>query len=634
MLNQIINGRYEIVEKIAESPFFAVFKGRDRTSNTVVVLKALQPAYAEDDALMQGLQAGFSAAESLNNPSIAASLEQGTEAGRPYFVTEFVRGINLKERIRRIAPFNLSVAIDFACAAAEALHFAHSIGQTHGSLRPQDWIVTPEGQVKITDFGVQRGIARSPKAQREMLLTAAPYHAPELSMTHAGTPAGDIYALGAILYEMLTGIPPYAGDTPDAIADQHAFSDIPSPRIVNPGVPRSIEGIVIKCLQKKPEDRYRSTADLLTDLRSVRDALRFGKPLSWTPIDIETGRLAPARPVAPAPPPPKPAPVPVRPAPLPEPVAAVAASSQVMPMPAENRLRREDDRVSIYIKAALVSVTVLILFALIGLVAVWSSMWAVPPTTPAPELVGRSIEKVREIAKAAKAELREHAEYSEKKKDIVYKTDLEKGATIRANQTINVWFSKGSAWVNVPNITKLTREEAETKLKDLGLAVGSVTTVNSETVLPNYVISQNVSYKKRVQHDTAVGFVVSDGPKIESADPNPGMDNENETSPPGTAPVNPDTARNEHGNPDDGPKTCRKSLKIPRDGRGVRQVRVEFTDARGSQIPIDEPHDEGDSIPIQFDYYGKTVTLVVFYDGDETKRFTFDPQISRRRSLR
>lgn len=629
MLNQIINQRYEVVEKIAESSFFVVFKGRDRTANRVVVLKALQPAYSADMPLIEGLQAGFQSAENLNHPNIAPSYEQGFDNGRPYFVTEYVRGINLKERVRRIAPFTLSVAVDFGCAMAEALHFAHSVGQVHGNLRPQDIIISPEGQVKITDFGVQKGVSRSPKAQHEMLSTSAFYHAPELSTTHLGTPAGDIYALGALLYEMLTGTPPYAGETPDALADKHAFAEIPSPRTINPGVPRSVEGIIVKCLQKKPEDRYRSVADLLNDLKSVRDALRFGKPLSWTPIDIDAARQAPLRPAIA----PKPAPEPPKPTKIPEPVAAVAASSQVMPMPTENRLRRNEDRVSIYIKAALVSVTVIIFAALIGLVGIWSSMWAVPPSTTAPELVGRSIEKVREIAKDAGAELREHAEFSDKKLNIVYKTDLEKGTTLRAKQIINVWYSKGSGFVNVPNVMKLTRDEAEKKLEAAGLTVGTVTPVNSETVIQGYIISQNVSPKKRVSHDTVVSLTVSDGPKMEYADPNEETNRDNNLTT-DSAPVDPDNAVNEHGRADDGPKTCRRSLTIPRDRLGVRQVRVEFTDARGSQIPVDEPHGEGDSIPIQFEYYGKTVTLVVYYDGEEKKRFTFDPQQSRRRQIR
>ncbi len=634
MLNQIINQRYEVVEKIAESPFFAVFKGRDRSANRVVVLKALQPAYSADMPLIEGLQAGFQSAENLNHPNIAPCYEQGIENGRPYFVTEYVRGINLKERVRRIAPFTLSVAVDFGCSIADALHFAHSIGQVHGNLRPQDIIVSPEGQVKVTDFGVQKGVSRSTKAQQEMLRTSAPYHAPELSTTHLGTPAGDIYALGALLYEMLTGTPPYVGDNPDALADKHAFAEIPSPRTINPGVPRSVEGIIVKCLQKKPEDRYRSVADLLNDLKSVRDALRFGKPLSWTPIDIDAARQAPLRPIAALP---KPEPEPPKPTKIPEPVAAVAASSQVMPMPAENRLRRADERVSIYIKAALVSVTVIIFVALIGLVGIWSSMWAVPPSSTAPELVGRSIVKVRELAKSTGAILHEHAEFSEKKLNIVYKTNLEKGTTLRAKQIINVWYSKGSGFVDVPNVTKLTRDEAEKKLEAAGLVVGTVTPVNSETVIQGYIISQNVSPKKRVLHDTVVSLTVSDGPKMEYADPNEEANaatNRDDNFTTDSASIDPDNAVNEHGRADDGPKTCRRSLTIPRDRLGIRQVRVEFTDARGSQIPVDEPHGEGDSIPIQFEYWGKTVTLVVYYDGEEKKRFTFNPQKDRRRKIR
>src|SRR5262249_53768078 len=152
--------------------------------------------------------------------------EYGEENGAPYAVVDYVRGINLKERIRRIAPFTLSVAVDFAVAIGEALHYAHTVGQTHGDLRPQNVVISPEGTLKVTDFGLQAAIARSPQAQQEILLRAAPYHAPELSTKQPGTVAGDLYALGAILYEMLTGTPLYAGDSIEAIADQHAFSPI------------------------------------------------------------------------------------------------------------------------------------------------------------------------------------------------------------------------------------------------------------------------------------------------------------------------------------------------------------------------------------------------------------------------
>ncbi len=657
MINHLIHQRYEVLEKVGESPLFVVYKARDKSANRVVAIKTVQPAYAADPAFMEGLKAGMNAAGHLNHPNITRVLEFGVDAGTSYSVLEFVRGINLKERIRRIAPFTLSVAVDFACAIGEALHYAHSIGQVHGDLRPQNVIISPEGAVKVTDFGVQRAVARSPLAQHEILLRAAPYHAPELSTTLPGTVVGDIYALGAILYEMLTGTSLYAGESPEAIAEMHAFSPIPSPRTLNPGVPRSVEGIIYKCLQKRPDQRYRSAADLLNDLKSVRDALRFGKPLSWSPIEFEQLATASAAPIPKQAEPARAGSVASPPvATVPEPVADVAASSVPIAMPTRNRLRTEDDRVSIYLKIAIGTVTAVIVMALIGFVGVWSSLWVVPKPVAVPQMVGKPIDQVRAMAKQLNVTLREHSEYTDKPRNIVYKTDHDRGAQIHPGQTINVWYSKGPTYVNVPNVVNLPKEEAEKKLKDAGLTVGRIMPEYSSTVPANSVIRQNVSYKKRVFHDTAVDLVVSDGPKPDyaSVDTNEpqnaapsgtdnsgsgsgsadnggtdtGTQNDAATMPP-TGDQNSTADNNSQTQPEQPPHTFDRTIHIANDGEGIRQVRIDYRDSQGWHTAIDELHNAGERFPLMFDYYGKYITMRIYYDGKLKKEFTFDPQDKR-----
>ncbi len=655
MINHIVNQRYEVLEKVGDSPLFAVYKARDKVTNRVVALKTVEPPYASQADFVEALRAGTMAASNLNHPNITRILEFGEEEGTPYIVMEFVRGINLKERIRRIAPFTLSVAIDFACALGEALHYAHSVGQVHGDLRPQNVIISPEGAVKVTDFGVQRAMARSPEAQQENLRRAAPYHAPELSTTLPGSMSGDIYALGAMLYEMLTGATPYSAETPEALAEQHAFSAIPSPRTLNPGVPRSVEGIVLKCLQKRPDQRYPNTADLLNDLKSVRDALRFGKSLSWSPIETEKLLAASAAPAAagaaasavPAAPPA---------ARLPEPVADVAASSVPAAMPANNRLRAADERVSIYIKIAIGTVTVIIICVLIGFAAIWAYFWGVPKAVNVPQIVGKPIDQVRDMAKSLNVRLIEHPEYTDKPRDIVYKTDHDNGTQIRSGQTINIWYSKGPTYVNVPNLTNLTQDAAEKALKDAGLVVGKVTPEYSDKVPSGSVVRQTVSYKKRVFHDTAVDLVVSDGPKPDYAsgenntnqnpfndnsdantDNNQSGDNTNDNnanpangnSTPNQADANNGGNGNDNGalNPDEQLHTFNRTISIPQDGEGIRQVRIEYRDSQGWHDPvINEPHNAGERFPVTFDYFGKNITMRIYYDDRLVKEVTFDPQ--------
>jgi hypothetical protein len=637
VINHVVDQRYEALEKVGDSALFAVYKARDRVNNRVVALKTVSQPYASDAAFVEALRAGLEISANLNHPNITHFYEFGEADGVPYAIVEFVRGINLKERIRRIAPFTLSVAVDFACAIGEALHLAHTAGQAHGDLRPQNIIISPEGALKVTDFGVQRAIARSAQAQQQTLLRSALYHAPELSTTQPGTVAGDIYALGAILYEMLTGSPVYAADSPEALADLHAFAAIPSPRVVNPGVPRSVEGIILKCLQKRPEQRYRSAVDLLNDLKAVRDALRFGKPLSWSPMDGET----------PAPAAPPPAAVASPPAAKPpalrtlEPVADVAASSSPIIMPANNRLRAQDERVSGYIKGAIALVTAIIFCCLIGLYAIYLAHWVEPKPVPVPQLVGKSIEDVRRIAAEKKVRLIEHAEYNNKPRGVVYQTDQPGGTPIHQNHPVNVWYSRGPEYVNVPNVAHLPREEAEQKLQAAGLKVGQITPEYSDKVPANSVISQDVTFKKRVFHDTAVDLVVSDGPKPDyapgdtgdtsnppSVAPNPGNDNGAPANPPDTNPPG-NTDATGGAAADETLHHFDRSITIGKDGKGNRRVRVEYRDAQGMHPAlIDEYHNEGDKIKLTFDYYGKNITLSIYYDDQLVKETTFDPQSS------
>jgi serine/threonine-protein kinase len=637
VINQLLSQRYEVVERVGESALFAVYKARDTATGRVVALKAVQPAFAAEPGFQKALETESQKTAELNHPHIARFLEWSAEEGHGYLITEFVRGINLKERIRRIAPFTLSIAVDYACAIVEALHYAHSLMQPHGDLRPHNVIVSPEGMVKVTDFGIQAAVARSTAAQAALLNRAAPYHAPELAMAQPGTVAGDLYALGAILYEMLTGAPLYTGSSLEAIANQHAFSAIPSLRAINPGVPRSIEGITLKCLQKRPEQRYQTAAELLNDLKAVRDALRFGKPLSWSPIDLDgldAGGAALAA-AAPATPPPSAAAPPAMVAPDPmEPVAESVVASEAV-MPRRYRARSYDDRVPAILRFAIGAIFILILLTLVIMAGIWSSTWMVASPTQVPQLVGKSIEEVRKIAAERKFTLREHPEYSEQPRFIVYKTDPKSGHQIREKQIVNVWYSRGSRYVDVPKVVGLSREEAEQRLKEAGLTLGAVTTVYSDTVPPNQVLKQNPSYKKRVMHDTPVGISVSDGPLQETEE------TEGNTAPGGDVSGSGETVEPNVGSPSgsatgDRDRTFERVIAIPRDGRGRRLVRIEYIDSLGSPLPVvDEMYDEGDRIPVSFVYSGETITLRIYYDNEAKPAWqkTFNPEKTRNQRI-
>ena len=287
--------------------------------------------------------------------------------------------------------------------------------------------------------------------------------------------------------------------------------------------------------------------------------------------------------------------------------------------------------------------TAVILVCLIGLYAIYLSNWVLPKPIPIPSLVGKDIDEVRQIVASKKVRLIEHPEYADKPRNIVYRTDVEPGEPIRASRPLNVWYSKGPEYVDVPNLVGKTREEAEQKLNQAGLKVGRIAPQYDAKIPVNNVISQDVTYKKRVFHDTPVDMVISDGPKPDENAPT-GSGHAGRATPPGTN-------SGEHalhlvrrrerrqGGTDANVEAALshqydRSVTLAKDGLGSRRVRVEYKDAQGEHPPVvDETHNEGDVIPVKFDYFGKTITLRIYYNNKLVKELTFDPQATKKKAL-
>src|SRR5947209_7179671 len=197
----VIGGRYEVGEQIGESHFYRVYRGRDVRDGRAVAVKVLQPEFNRDAEFSDRLRAESQAAISLSHPNIAQTHEAWEENGTTFVVTEFVRGINLKERIKRVAPFPLAVAIDIAVAVADALEYAARGGFIHGDIRPENVLISPEGQVKVTDFGTARAVAASSRIQVTALMHSAHYLAAEVAQGKTLDGTAHIYSLGLVLHE-------------------------------------------------------------------------------------------------------------------------------------------------------------------------------------------------------------------------------------------------------------------------------------------------------------------------------------------------------------------------------------------------------------------------------------------------
>ena len=499
MAAETLSTRYEIIETVPEADTlpFTVAKARDVTADRIVTLQTLPTQrIAGGPAQRVAFLAAAQQAGRLDHANITRLYDQGTtEEGEALFVaSEYVRGITLKERIRRIAPFSLAVAADIAVAIAEALEYAHNAGVAHGDLRPHHVLLSPEGQIKVANFAYSRAAVQLTADGLDPLYEA--YAAPELGPRGAGNVAADIYALGATLYEMLTGAQPARGG-----------EGPPSPRSLNPGVPPALEGIVQKALQPQPLGRYRSAALMLADLRSAREALRTGRSLAWSP----TGeRRIPREPD----PGPSAAPAPR----LAEPTQAVTRSAPPPVKDENDEPEYTPGRAASRAFGIIVGVLfVIAVCGIIGLTWYFTRFIAIPNDVQVPNLIGKTFDEAQQIADRDHFQLVERdpdtPHYSVKwPENQIYQQDPPADRTIKAGRPVTVLRSAGPPLLPVPDLTGMTQDRATRAFGDADAPpLGTVTQDYSDTVPAGIVISQQPAPHTMVARGVSVDFVVSRG---------------------------------------------------------------------------------------------------------------------------
>lgn len=490
----LLKERFEVGERLAEGIFFHTHRGQDTQTGRPVAVKILRPEFTADEVFANRLLTEAQSAIRLHHPNISHVYDAWREHDAVIIVCDWVRGINLRDRIRRVAPFPLPVAIDILHAAAEGLHYAHESGYVHGDLRPSNLIITPDGRVKLTDFGLGASVAASRKMQLSALEDAAGYLAPELMQGQPPDVRSDIYALGCILYEMLTAAPPFKGDTPLAIALQHVQQPVPSARKADPTIPVAVDGIVRKCMQKDPMARYLSVQGLTDDLRKVQEALREERPLNWSPMPVPEAEPVPAKPR-------------VR---NPESPPAVVEKPRSAP-----RVRQREEPVdsgpSWILLVGVALLGVLMVAACFGVMAF---LTRTPGEVTVPYVVGKKrAEAVAELEKRGlKAEI--HEEFSSRSQPgMVYKIVPDGGVELRVGKSVTLFVSRGSEPVTVPDVVGKKLDDAKRAIRAAGLGLGKNTEEFSELIEKGEVISQDPPGGGEATKATAVALTISKGPE-------------------------------------------------------------------------------------------------------------------------
>ncbi|MPZ70705.1 MAG: protein kinase [Actinobacteria bacterium] len=252
----LLGGRYRIGEGIAAGGMGVVYKARDERLNRTVVVKILREHLAQDPRFVERFRREARAVASLSHPNIAGIFDYGEDEGRHFIVMEFAEGSDLAEVIRDRGPLEPALAARIAAQICVALDHAHAAGIIHRDIKPANVIVDDHGRVKVTDFGIARAAGDSNLTVTGTMLGTAHYLSPEQASGDKVVPASDIYALGIVLYEMLTGEVPFTADSAVAVAMRHATDEVPAPSSVDPDITEELDSVVARATAKDPAARW------------------------------------------------------------------------------------------------------------------------------------------------------------------------------------------------------------------------------------------------------------------------------------------------------------------------------------------------------------------------------------------
>jgi serine/threonine-protein kinase len=260
---EILNDRYRLDRKLGQGGMAIVYQAMDLTLDRTIAIKILKSNFSTSSAFQERFKEEAKAAANLTHPNIVTVHDFGFDQDRLFIVMEYVPGTDLNETIRKKGPLPLPQASRLFIQACAGIGYAHRAGLVHCDIKPHNMLITPDNRLKVTDFGIARALASVRHDEQSQAIWGSPaYFSPEQAAGRAPSPASDVYSLGVVLFEMLTGDLPFRDESPQELALLHRYETPPPPTRINPDIPPEVEEIILKVLSKEPSSRYR-TADQL-----------------------------------------------------------------------------------------------------------------------------------------------------------------------------------------------------------------------------------------------------------------------------------------------------------------------------------------------------------------------------------
>ena len=480
-----ISDRYKIIGKIGSGGMANVYLAQDLILERQVAVKMMSLTFNEDeesDNLRRFQREALSSTE-LIHPNIVNIYDVG-EGERPYIVMEYVEGTDLKKYIQENHPIPYSKVIKIMSQILSGISYAHRNGVIHRDIKPHNILIDKEGTVKITDFGIAVALSQNSITQTNSILGSVQYISPEQARGNMVTKQSDIYSLGIVLYEMLTGVVPFEGESAVSVALKHFQSPIPSLREFDTRIPQPLENVVLKATAKDAKDRYSSVSEMQADLETSLDPSRRNEEI-FVPADInEEDTLIMKEPL-------------------------VAAERENLADGQTAVILEPDKKPEKKKKPWWLLIFPILLIAIF---LFWSLTRPQEIDLP-DELIGSTLEEAIELLQENNLMLGETIQQpnDEVEVGLVFRTSPNPGSTVREGASVDLYVSEGEEPYNLSDYVGLNYEEVRAELTELGFSVESETR-NDESIPAGMIIEQDIDPETDVKiSETTITFVVSDG---------------------------------------------------------------------------------------------------------------------------
>jgi Serine/threonine protein kinase len=490
-VSKIFGGRYEVLERIGDGGMAIVYKAKDLLLNRVVTIKVLREQFTTDEDFIRRFRREAQSAASLSHPNIVSIYDVGKEGDTEYIVMEYVEGRNLKEIIREYAPLSTDQSINLGRQITEAIQNAHEHHIIHRDIKPHNILVTADGHAKVTDFGIARAVSSATVTHTGDIVGSVHYLSPEQAKGLQSNEQSDIYSLGIVLYELVTGKVPYEGETPITVVLKHLQEQPVLPSKINPLINQEFEAVIMRAIAKSPEQRYISAKDLLADLNHIQAGEPINRAVISLPVDSEAtqthqgmGRiLAPIQ------------------------IKSSSIEGESSPEKAENNKRRRR------IVGGLVLIF-LFLFLAGGLAL---QRFVTVGSTKVPDVVGKTVPDAGVYMQQAKLSLDPNVtfEFSDTiEKDHIIEQEPKAETSVKVGRAIKLVVSKGLEVAKFPDVTTglISKENALNLIFNLGFTgKQTIETKPSDTVPEGFVIAQDPAPNVTWAKSGSIKLTISDG---------------------------------------------------------------------------------------------------------------------------